>query len=81
MLDLGKKWEKIDYVSTISKIYKSKCFRSYLQEMEKLCRIWKLITTKMDLTALEQWIIYGSFVGKKIAGPRFLIILQLRFPH
>jgi len=79
-VDLGKNGKKIDYVFHYFKIYKSKCLEASLQEMEKLCRIWKLITTKMDLTALEQWIIYGSFVGK-IAGPGFLIILQLRFPH
>ena len=72
-VDLGKKWEKIDYVSTISKYTKVNVLEASLQEMEKALRELKIDYDRNGFNRTRAMDNLWKFCRKKIAGPSFLI--------
>jgi lysyl-tRNA synthetase class 2 len=72
-VDLGQKWEKIDYVSTISKYTKVNVLEASLQEMEKKLQELKIDYDKNGFNRTRAMDNLWKFCRKKIAGPGFLI--------
>jgi len=72
-VDLSKKWEKIDYVSTISKYTKINVLEASLSEMEKKLQELKIEYDKNGFNKTRAMDNLWKFCRKKIAGPGFLI--------
>jgi len=72
-VDFGKKWEKYDYVSIISKYTKVNVLEASLQEMEKALRELKIDYDKKGFNRTRAMDNLWKFCRKKIAGPGFLI--------
>jgi lysyl-tRNA synthetase class 2 len=72
-IDLGAKWEKYDYVSTISKYTKVNVAEASLQEMEKALQELKIEYDKKGFNRARAMDSLWKFCRKKIAGPGFLI--------
>ena len=72
-VDLAKKWEKIDYVSTISKYTKINVLEATLDEMEKKLQELKIDYDKKGFNRTRAMDNLWKFCRKKIAGPGFLI--------
>jgi len=72
-IDFGKKWEKYDYVSTISKYTKVNILEASLQEMEKALQELKINYDKKGFNRARAMDNLWKFCRKKIGGPGFLI--------
>jgi len=72
-VDFGKKWEKYDYISTISKYTKVNVLEASLQEMEKALQELKIDYDKKGFNRTRAMDNLWKFCRKKIAGPGFLI--------
>jgi lysyl-tRNA synthetase class 2 len=72
-VDFSKKWEKIDYVSTISKYTKINVLEASLQEMEKALQELKITYDKKGFNKTRAMDNLWKFCRKKIGGPGFLI--------
>ena len=72
-VDLGAKWEKIDFVSTIAKYTKVNVLEASLGEMEKKLQELKIEYDKNGFNKTRAMDNLWKFCRKKIAGPGFLI--------
>jgi len=72
-IDLGKKWEKYDYVSMISKYTKVNVLEASLQEMEKALNELHIDYDKKGFNRTRAMDNLWKFCRKKISGPGFLI--------
>jgi len=72
-VDLGKKWEKYDYVSMISKYTKINVLEASLPEMEKALQDLKIDYDKKGFNRTRAMDNLWKFCRKKIEGPGFLI--------
>ncbi len=72
-VDFGKKWEKYDYVSTISKYTGVNIDEASLPEMEKFLQELKIDYDKKGFNKARAMDNLWKFCRKKIAGPGFLI--------
>lgn len=72
-VDFSQKWEKYDYVSTISKYTKVNVLEASLQEMEKALKELKIDYDKKGFNRTRAMDNLWKFCRKKIAGPGFLI--------
>ncbi len=72
-VDLGKKWEKYDYVSEISKHTKVNVLEASLGEMEKKIQELKIDYDKKGFNRTRAMDNLWKFCRKKISGPGFLI--------
>jgi len=72
-VDLGKKWEKYDYVSMINKYTKINVLEASLPEMEKALQDLKIGYDKKGFNRTRAMDNLWKFCRKKIEGPGFLI--------
>jgi lysyl-tRNA synthetase class 2 len=72
-VNLGKKWEKYDYVSTIAKYTKVNVLEASLPEMEKALQDLKIDYDKNGFNRTRAMDNLWKFCRKKISGPGFLI--------
>jgi lysyl-tRNA synthetase class 2 len=72
-VNLGKKWEKYDYVSTIARYTKINVLEASLPEMEKALQDLKIDYDKNGFNKTRAMDNLWKFCRKKIAGPGFLI--------
>jgi lysyl-tRNA synthetase class 2 len=72
-VDLGKKWEKYDYISMISKYTKINVLEASLPEMEKALQDLKIDYDKKGFNRTRAMDNLWKFCRKKIEGPGFLI--------
>ena len=72
-VDLNQKWEKYDYVSTISKYTKVNVLEASLQEMEKALQELKIDYDKKGFNRTRAMDNLWKFCRRKIGGPGFLI--------
>ena len=72
-VDLGKKWEKYDYVSMISKHAKINVLEASMPEMEKALQDLKIDYDKKGFNRIRAMDSLWKFCRKKIEGPGFLI--------
>jgi lysyl-tRNA synthetase class 2 len=72
-VNLGKKWEKYDYVSTIAKYTKVNVLEAGLPEMEKALQDLKIDYDKNGFNKTRAMDNLWKFCRKKISGPGFLI--------
>jgi lysyl-tRNA synthetase class 2 len=72
-VNLGKKWEKYDYVSTIAKYTKVNVLEASLPEMEKALQDLKIDYDKNGFNKTRAMDNLWKFCRKKISGPGFLI--------
>lgn len=72
-IDFSKKWEKYDFVSTISKYTKINVLEASLDEMEKKLQELKIDYDKKGFNRTRAMDNLWKFCRKKLAGPGFLI--------
>ncbi len=72
-VDFGKKWEKYDYVSTISKYTKVNILEASLAEMEKALQKLKIDYDKKGFNITRAVDNLWKYCRKNIGGPGFLI--------
>jgi len=72
-VDLGKKWEKYDYASMISKYTKVNILEASLPEMEKALQNLKVEYDKKGFNRVRAMDTLWKYCRKKIGGPGFLI--------
>jgi lysyl-tRNA synthetase class 2 len=72
-VDLGKKWEKYDYVSEIAKYTKLNVLEASLDQMEKKLQELKIEYDKKGFNRTRAMDNLWKYCRKKIAGPGFLI--------
>src|SRR3989338_8992473 len=72
-IDFGGKWEKYDYVSTISKYTKVNIMEASLPEMEKALQKLKIDYDKNGFNRTRAIDNLWKYCRKNIAGPGFLI--------
>jgi lysyl-tRNA synthetase class 2 len=72
-VDLSKKWEKYDYVSTISKYTRVNIAEASLQEIEKALQKLKVDYDKKGFNKTRAIDNLWKYCRKKIEGPGFLI--------
>ncbi len=72
-VDLGKKWEKYDYVSTISKYTKVNVLEASVDEIEKVLQKLKIDYDKKGFNKTRAIDNLWKYCRKNIQGPGFLI--------
>ena len=72
-VDLGKKWEKYDYISIINKYTKINVLEASLPEMEKVLQDLKIDYDKKGFNRTRAMDNLWKFCRKKITGPGFLV--------
>ncbi len=72
-VDLGKKWEKYDYVSTVAKYTKVNILEASLPEMEKTLQKLKIDYDKKGFNRTRAIDNLWKYCRKQLAGPGFLI--------
>ncbi len=72
-IDLGKKWEKYDYVSTVAKHTGVNINEATLPEMEKALQKLKVVYDKNGFNKARAIDSLWKYCRKQIAGPGFLI--------